>query len=78
MRRALIVTVALALLLALHDASALGQTASASDTYLQLGFGAGFQFSPSLVLRPALSILAGADLVDDTVFGLSVTWALPR
>jgi|SRR5947207_13773963 hypothetical protein len=59
-------------------ASALGQTASASDTYLQLGFGAGFQFSPSLVLRPALSILAGADLVDDTVFGLSVTWALPR
>jgi hypothetical protein len=51
---------------------------SASDSYLLLGFGAGFQFSPSLVLRPSLSLAAGADLVDDTVFSLGVTWALPR
>jgi len=51
---------------------------SASDNYMLLGFGAGFQLSPSLVLRPALSLAAGADLTDDTVFGFSVTWALPR
>ena len=51
---------------------------SASDSYLLIGFGAGFQLSPSLVLRPALSLAAGADLVDDTVFSLGVSWALPR
>ena len=51
---------------------------SASDNYMLLGFGAGFQLSPSLVLRPALSLAAGADLADDTIFGFSVTWALPR
>jgi opacity protein-like surface antigen len=51
---------------------------SASDSYLLLGFGAGFQFTPSLVLKPALSLAAGADLVDDTVFSLGVSWALPR
>ncbi|HKW49412.1 MAG TPA: outer membrane beta-barrel protein [Gemmatimonadaceae bacterium] len=60
------------------SASGGGVSASASDTYLVLGFGAGFQFSPSLVLRPSLQVLAGADLVDDTVFSLGVTWALPR
>jgi hypothetical protein len=53
-------------------------SASSSDTYLQLGFGAGFQLSPSVVLRPALNVLAGADLVDDTVFSFGVTFALPR
>lgn len=53
-----------------------GTSNSGSDNYLLLGMGAGFQFSPSLVVRPALSLAAGADLVDDTVFGLSVTWAL--
>lgn len=51
---------------------------SASDSYLLLGFGAGLQFSPTLVLKPALAVAAGADLVDDTVFSLSVSWALPR
>ena len=51
---------------------------SASDSYLLLGFGAGFQLSPSLVLKPQLSLAAGADLVDDTVFSLGVSWALPR
>jgi opacity protein-like surface antigen len=51
---------------------------SGSDSYLLLGFGAGFQFSPSLVLRPQLTLAAGADLVDDTVFSLGVTFALPR
>jgi hypothetical protein len=55
-----------------------GVGGSQSDSYLLLGFGAGFQFSPSLVLKPALSLAAGADLIDDTVFSLSVTWALPR
>ena len=40
--------------------------------------GAGFQFTPSLVLRPSLNLAAGADLIDDTVFGLSVTFALPH
>ena len=55
-----------------------GNSTSASDNYLLLGMGAGFQFSPSLVLRPALQLAAGADLIDDTIFGLSVTFALPR
>jgi hypothetical protein len=59
-------------------ASANGASASTSDTYLILGFGAGFQLSPSVVLRPSLSVLADADLVDDTVFSFSVTFALPR
>ena len=53
-----------------------GASNHADDNYLLLGMGAGFQFSPSLVIRPALSLTAGADLVDDTVFGLGVTWAL--
>lgn len=55
-----------------------GNSASASDNYLLLGFGAGFQLNPSLVIRPSLSLAAGADLIDDTVFGLSMTFALPR
>jgi hypothetical protein len=55
-----------------------GNTSSATDSYLLLGMGAGFQLTPSLVLRPALSLAAGADLIDDTIFGLSVTFALPR
>jgi hypothetical protein len=55
-----------------------GNSATSTDTYLLLGMGAGFQLTPSLVLRPALSLAAGADLVDDTVFGLSVTFALPH
>ncbi|HEY7237147.1 MAG TPA: outer membrane beta-barrel protein [Gemmatimonadaceae bacterium] len=59
-------------------ASAGGASASASDTYLVLGFGAGFQFSPSFVLRPAMQVLAGADILDDTVFSLGVSFALPR
>lgn len=55
-----------------------GTTVSASDNYLLLGMGTGFQFSPSLVIRPSLSLAAGVDdnIVDDTVFGLGVTWAL--
>ena len=55
-----------------------GTSGSASDSYLLLGFGAGIQFSPNLVLRPALTIAAGADLVDDTVFSFGVSFALPR
>lgn len=55
-----------------------GTGGSVSDGYLLLGFGAGFQFSPNLVLRPALSIAAGADIIDDTVFSFGVTFALPR
>src|SRR4051812_14925154 len=39
--------------------SANGTSASSSDSYLQLGFGAGFQLSPSLVLRPSLLLNAG-------------------
>jgi hypothetical protein len=53
-----------------------GASTSLDDNYLLLGMGAGFQFSPSLVIRPTLSLAAGADLVDDTVFGLGITWAL--
>ncbi len=53
-----------------------GTSNTASDNYLLLGMGAGFQFSPSLVVRPALNLAAGADLVDDTVFSLGITWAL--
>lgn len=55
-----------------------GNSASTTDSYLLLGMGAGFQLTPSLVLRPALALAAGADLIDDTVFGLSVTFALPH
>ncbi len=55
-----------------------GNTNSASDNYLLLGAGAGFQLSPSLVLRPAMTLAAGADLIDDTAFSFGVTWALPR
>ncbi|MGH7650979.1 MAG: hypothetical protein ACREMS_03965 [Gemmatimonadaceae bacterium] len=55
-----------------------GQTAAGSDNYLLLGGGAGFQFTPSLVVRPALSLAAGADLIDDTVFSLGITFALPH
>jgi hypothetical protein len=55
-----------------------GNSQTQTDSYLLLGMGAGFQLTPSLVLRPALSLAAGADLIDDTVFGLSVTFALPH
>ena len=55
-----------------------GNSTTSTDSYLLLGMGAGFQFTPSLVLRPALSLAAGADLIDDTIFGLSVTFALPH
>ncbi|MGH7604178.1 MAG: hypothetical protein ACRENK_09310 [Gemmatimonadaceae bacterium] len=55
-----------------------GKTATGSDNYLLLGGGAGFQFSPSLVVRPALSLAAGADLIDDTVFSVGITFALPH
>jgi hypothetical protein len=55
-----------------------GNTTTASDNYLLLGAGAGFQLTPSLVLRPALTLAAGANLIDDTAFSFGVTWALPR
>jgi hypothetical protein len=55
-----------------------GNSTTASDNYLLLGAGAGFQLTPSLVLRPALTLAAGADLIDDTAFSFGVTWALPR
>lgn len=53
-----------------------GTSNSASDTYALLGAGAGFQLTPSLVLRPALTLAAGADLTDDTLFSFGVTWAV--
>jgi len=56
--------------------SANGASASNSDTYLMLGFGAGFQLSPTFALRPALGFAVGADYIDDTVFSLGFTIAL--
>ena len=56
-----------------------GTSASGSDNYMVFGMGAGFQFSPYLVVRPSLSLLAGADQgVDNTIFGLGLTWAIGR
>lgn len=55
-----------------------GNSTSASDNYLLLGFGAGFQLTPSLVVRPSISLAAATDNPDDTVFGLSMTFALPH
>ena len=61
------------------SASSQGVSASQSKTYLALGVGAGFQFSPSFVVRPALNLAVGADnLVDDTVFSLGFSFALPK
>jgi hypothetical protein len=54
-----------------------GTSTSGSDNYLVFGMGAGFQFSPNLVVRPSLSLLAAADPgVDNTIFGLSLSWAV--
>jgi outer membrane protein with beta-barrel domain len=54
-----------------------GTSASGSDNYMVFGMGAGLQFSPSLVVRPSLSLLADNDAnADDTIFGLSLTWAV--
>jgi hypothetical protein len=55
-----------------------GNSNTVTDGYLLLGMGAGFQLTPSLVLRPSLNLAAGADVIDDTVFGLSVTFAMPH
>lgn len=55
-----------------------GNSTTSTDGYLLLGMGAGFQLTPSLVLRPALNLAAGANLIDDTIFGFSVTFALPH
>jgi hypothetical protein len=55
-----------------------GTSSTGTDSYLLLGFGAGFQLTPSLVLRPAVSVAAFADAVDDTTFGFSVSFALPH
>ena len=55
-----------------------GNSTSASDNYLLLGGGAGFQLTPSLVLRPAISVAVGSESPDDTAFSFGVTWALPR
>lgn len=49
-----------------------------TDNYVLLGAGAGWQFTPRLVLRPAISIAAGADAIDDTSFSFGITWALPH
>jgi hypothetical protein len=54
-----------------------GTSGSGSDNYMIFGMGAGLQFSPSLVVRPSLSLLADNDAnADDTIFGLSLTWAI--
>lgn len=55
-----------------------GASGSASDNYMIFGFGAGFQLTPSLVIRPSLSLAAATENPDDTVFGLSMTFALPH
>lgn len=55
-----------------------GNTTVGTDGYLLLGAGAGFQLTPSFVVRPALTLAAGADLIDDTVFSLGMTFALPH
>jgi hypothetical protein len=55
-----------------------GNSGSASDNYMLFGFGAGFQLTPSLVIRPSLSLAAATDNPDNTVFGLSMTFALPH
>jgi len=56
-----------------------GNSATNTDGYLVLGGGAGFQLNPSLVLRPSLAVLAGANPgTDNTIFGFSVTLALPH
>lgn len=55
-----------------------GNSGSTSDNYLLLGFGAGFQLNPALVIRPSVSLAAATDNPDDTVFGLSMTFALPH
>jgi len=60
------------------SSSANGVSASVSDTYLMLGFGAGVQLSPSVVLRPALTFNLNNDYVDGTLFSFGVTFALPR
>jgi hypothetical protein len=61
-----------------HTSTHLTNAGSQSDSYLLLGFGAGLQFSPSWVIKPAITVAAGADLIDDTVFSLNVSFALPR
>jgi hypothetical protein len=54
-----------------------GASSSGSDNYMVFGMGAGLQFSPSLVVRPSLSLLSGNEAtVDDTIWGLSLTWAI--
>ena len=54
-----------------------GTSNSGSDNYMLFGMGAGFQFSPSLVVRPALTLAAGTEPgTDDTLFSLGITWAL--
>jgi len=53
-----------------------GNSATGSDNYMLLGAGAGFQFSPSLVVRPAFNLAWNADLVDDTYFSLGISWAI--
>ena len=55
-----------------------GTSSTGTDSYLLLGMGAGFQLTPSLVLRPALSVAAFADAVDNSVFSFGVTFALPH
>jgi len=55
-----------------------GASDSETDTYLLLGVGAGIQLTPSFVVRPSLSLAAASELIDDTVFSLGFTFALPR
>ncbi|MFL5481177.1 MAG: hypothetical protein ACJ8AK_03225 [Gemmatimonadaceae bacterium] len=55
-----------------------GNSSSLGDSYILFGAGAGFQLTPSLVLRPALSLAAAADYIDDTSFSFGITFALPH
>jgi outer membrane protein assembly factor BamA len=55
-----------------------GNSGSVSDNYLVFGFGAGFQLTPTFVIRPSVSFAAASENTDDTMFGLSMTFALPH
>src|SRR5204863_236683 len=56
----------------------LGAALAMSSNTTSFG-GAGFQLTPSLVLRPSITLLAAASPgTDNTIFGVSATIALPH
>lgn len=61
-----------------YAVSVAGNSGSTSDNYIVFGFGAGFQLTPNFVIRPSMQLDAATDNPDDTMFGLSMTFALPH